>query len=96
MLNNMVSININIPNDKKEIIKAFNALINAFKNDIEVRKEEDKIEYSLPTKYDLVDTKTTRYEEAKAKFFSQYVGAFKISDNAEEEYNQYRINKYGK
>jgi len=33
-------ININIPDDKKEIIKAFNALINAFKNDIEVRKEK--------------------------------------------------------
>jgi|GEM_PF-1458557 len=95
MLNNMVNININIPNDKKEIIQAFKALINAFKKDIEVKKEEDKIE-AMPTKDDLIDTKTTRYEEAKAKFFSQYVGAFKISDNAEEEYNQYRINKYGK
>jgi len=36
----MVNININIPEDKKEIITAFNALINAFKNDIEVKKEK--------------------------------------------------------
>jgi len=35
-------ININIPEDKKEIIKAFNALINAFKNDIEIEQKENK------------------------------------------------------
>jgi len=78
-------ININIPDDKKEIIKAFNALINAFKNDIEVRKED-----LLSKKKDI------NYQKAKEEYVTKYRGAFKIGDNAEEEYNQYRINKYGK
>jgi len=43
MLSNMVNININIPNDKKEIIQAFKSLINAFKNDIEIKKENEII-----------------------------------------------------
>jgi len=81
----MVNININIPEDKKDIITAFNALINAFKNDIEVRKEN-----LLSQKKDI------NYQKAKEEYLTNYRGVFKIGDNAENEYNQYRINKYGK
>ena len=34
------------------------------------------------------------YEDAQKDFFNKYVGSLKISDNAEQEYNQYRLEKY--
>jgi len=89
----MVNININIPEDKKEIITAFNALINAFKNDIE---DVNPVSYGQRKENLLPKKKDINYQKAKEEYITNYRGAFKIGDNAEEEYNQYRINKYGK
>jgi len=45
MTGDIVNLNIDIPADKKEIITAFKGLIDAFKNDINV-KEVENIELS--------------------------------------------------
>jgi len=86
-------ININIPDDKKEIITAFNALINAFKNDIEIRKEN-----LLSQKKDINYQKAkeeNKIEVSHDDFFSKYVGIVKGS-TTDEEVNEYKINKYAK
>ena len=41
-----------------------------------------------------LEEKELSYEEAKNDFFNNYAGSLKISDNAEEEYNQHRLNKF--
>lgn len=41
------------------------------------------------------DDEIYEYEEAKNNHLLKYRGAFTGGANAEEEYNQYRINKYG-
>lgn len=43
-----------------------------------------------------VKEKELSYEEAKNNHLLKYRGAFTGGANAEEEYNQHRINKYGK
>ena len=43
-----------------------------------------------------VKEKELSYQQAKNDFFTKYAGSLKISDNAEEEYNQHRVAKYGK
>lgn len=45
--------------------------------------------------YPELEEKELSYEEAKNNHLLKYRGAFTFGDNAEEEYNQYRINKYG-
>ena len=49
MSSNVVNLNIDIPADKKEIVAAFKALINAFRSDIKV-KEVENIEVSQENK----------------------------------------------
>lgn len=83
MATNMINLNIDIPADKKEVITAFKGLINAFKSDISVKENTIK-------------NNNISYEQAQKDFFNKYVGSLKISDNAEQEYNQHRVAKNGK
>lgn len=87
MASNIVNLNIDIPADKKDVITAFQGLINAFRSDIKVKEVESTQE---------VKSNNITYEKAQKDFFGKYVGSLKISDNAEKEYNQHRVAKYGK
>lgn len=83
MATNMINFNIDIPADKKEVITAFKGLINAFKSDISVKENTIK-------------NNNISYEQAQKDFFGKYAGSLKISDNAEQKYNQHRVAKNGK
>lgn len=82
-MKNTVIFNIKVLTDKKEIVAAFNGLINAFKDEIEVTINEES-------------SRNQTYDETKDKFFNDYAGKVKIEDNAEKKYNEHRLKKYGK
>lgn len=74
-MKNTVIFNIKVLTDKKEIVAAFNGLINAFKDEIEVTINEES-------------SRNQTYDETKDKFFNDYAGKVKIEDNAEKKYNE--------
>lgn len=77
-----------IPEGEKDTMNLVMSLLK--KLGINVREVENKID-NLENEKNNLD-----YEQAKTSFFNKYVGSINISDNAEEDYNQHRMNKYGK
>jgi len=89
----MVNININIPDDKKEIIKAFKALIDAFKNDIEVEEKENKIVHSLDMKHSEISPSAKKNN--KLEEFKKIVGSIKVERVPTiQERNDIRASRY--
>ncbi|MCK9161690.1 MAG: hypothetical protein RBQ81_05090 [Arcobacteraceae bacterium] len=67
----------------KELFKNFNFNINI--KELENRTDTQEIK-----------EKNLSYQEAKEEYLSKYRGSFTGGLNAEKEYNQHRVDKYGK
>ncbi|MDY0238782.1 MAG: hypothetical protein RBS42_08005 [Campylobacterales bacterium] len=88
----VVNFNINIPANETDkidlLIKLFEALKISNKKELKVGGNEAYQE-------ELAKENIT-YEEARDDFFTKYAGSLKIGDDAEQQYNQHRMAKYGK
>lgn len=66
------------------------------KDTIKMRKEIMNLVTDLLNRLGIkVKEKELSYEEARAEFVDKYACSLKIGDDAEQQYNEYRMGKYG-